>query len=213
MGEEHEHSSRLHNFVAFVVLLAIAFSALVPIWYYFYEIRQTEEQIQAVSAEYDDRIAKLTSDDAPFSQNIQDKLEKVRLLKELHIQKRWEQSHERVNRRYVTLSAVVEWIIILIILFLAVWQEKAVRGGTKNSTRSVAIVIPVFAALAIAVPAITQKLGFDGRQKLHDFRAQQIGFIIFELDSDLIAPESAWDRYKNLYRQSPSSIAEFPSLN
>lgn len=210
MDDSEIKSSRIQYIVPVIVLLAISFASLVPFYYYFQEVRRTREAILNASQTYEQRISEIKNEGNEVASSGEEV--KLIIINEVRTAMLWEWSHERVNRRYVTLSSVVEWIVVLIILFLSVWQEKVTNRGESSHSRVVALVIPVFAALAIAIPAITQKLGFDSRQKLHDFRAQQLGFLITELEADLVTPEAAWDRYRNLFRHSPSSIAEFPSL-
>ncbi|MEM7779239.1 MAG: hypothetical protein AAF697_02475 [Pseudomonadota bacterium] len=120
--------------------------------------------------------------------------------------------YEKINRRYTTISALTEWLIILFLLFLAIWQarDNASEQAAPSSRTVFDKMLPFLAALAIAVPSANGKLGYDARQQLHDFKAQQIHFILLELEMGKQDPIEAWHSYLALYRQSPTSIANFP---
>ncbi len=192
-------------------MASISLFIFVQFWYFYQETEQTSAQVNQLSQSYDARIRSLANQPDTLETSARDEIVKLSFLKEFKNQMTREQSHERVNRRYSTFTAMVEWFILLFVLFLAVLNERATapeQSGGHALKRSTSLLLVFFAALSIAVPAATQKLGFDARQRLHDFRAQQLGILIVELESGAIDSRQAWQRYRGFFRLSPSAYAE-----
>lgn len=205
---------------ATVVLSILLIASLVlfigvQFWYLYVESDTTKKLIQETSRSYDDRISELGGGATPEALESHSAIVRLSFLKEFKNQQVWEWSHERTNRRYVTFLSIAEWFVQLLVLFLAILNERIALQGEQlvyGLKRSTTLLLVFFAVLAIALPAATQKLGFDARQRLHDFRAQQLGFLIVGLESGITSPELAWFRFQALYQESPSSFAERPGL-
>jgi uncharacterized membrane protein YeiB len=202
--------------IVIVLLLVVVLTIFifVQFWYFYVETEATDKKIVEVGASYDDRIRHLTSSSEATVAN-KDEIIRLTFLKEFKNQQIWEQSHERVNRRYFSLASSAEWFVKLFVLFLAILNERlTVTGSAENQglKRGTIVLVVFFAAMAIALPALTHKLGFEARQRLHDFRALQLGFLITELESQATDPRNAWLRYQGLYKESPSSYANRPGF-
>ncbi len=196
-----------------LLVLVLTIFVVVQFWYFYVESDTTERKVAEVSASYDDRLRRLI----PPSGEVSNKDDIVRLtfLKEFKSQQVWERSHERVNRRYFSFISSTEWFVKLLVLFLALLNERVASPGSEDSLglkRGTIVLVVFFAAMSIALPALASKLGFEARQRLHDFRAQQLGFIITEVESGATDPRNAWLRYQELYKESPSSYANRPGF-
>lgn len=195
-------------FAASLILILILFMLLMLLFQY-EEQQAAEERVAEITKVYNQENESL-SDSFLSGEPERDPRKYLAHFKAQHV---YEKLYERTNRRYTTVSYSAEFVVILIILFLSVWAEKksALESDSIASYNGAFLkLLPFFAALAIAIPALNQKLGFDARQQLHDYRAQQLGFLVFELENGALSLDNAWSRYKQLYRQSPSSVAEYP---
>lgn len=183
---------------------------VVQLWYQYSETEKTKGTIQKISKTYDQRIKEAGNLSSLQATARQDEVIRLSFLKEFRNQKEWEQSHERVNRRYSTFISLSEWFVALFILWLAVLNERESvsvaqpEQGSKQE-RGVASLLMFFAALAIAFPAITQKLGYEVRQEIHDYRAHQLEMLIVELEAGATGPREAWLRYQALYGETVNS--------
>jgi hypothetical protein len=196
--------------LASILISFLVIFLLVQLWYLYAETENTKEAIQRISQTYDQRIKQTGVLGTLTPQARQNEIAKLSFLKEFRNQKEWERSHERVNRRYSTFISLSEWFLALFILWLTVLNERestvvaqpepgsGQRGGVPN-------LLVFFAALAIAFPAITQKLGFEVRQEIHDYRAHQLEMLIVELEAGVTGPREAWQRYQALYGESVNS--------
>jgi preprotein translocase subunit SecG len=210
------------NFLAaaIVILVGILIASLVifiavQFWYFYTETEMTKTTIDEINQQYNELIKQFSKENTKIDEAAQGEIMKLSFVKELKSQQVWEWSHERVNRRYSTFISIAEWFVLLFVLFLAILNERVTSSGQKENfglKRTTAVLVVFFAALAIALPAASQKLGFETRQRLHDFRAQQLGFIIVEIESGATDPKGAWLRYQGLYQQSPSSYANLPGF-
>lgn len=198
-----------------LLISAIVVFIFVQFWYFYNETRTTAEKISEIDVIYERKIERIMNESQEINDIEREDIIKLSFLKEFIIQMEWESSHEKVNRRYTTFISIVEWFVLLFVLFLAVLNEHTSRLGSREDyglKRATSHLIVFFAALAIALPAASEKLGFDARQRLHDFRAQQLGMLIVEVESGAVDPRTAWSRYQRLFQQSPSSYAEMPLL-
>jgi len=180
--------------LSIIVLVSILAFIFVQFWYFFQESENTKKVIQEIGQTYDSRIKQLVGTSGKIKISNKQEVVKLSFLKEFKSQQIYEWSHERVNRRYTTMISIGEWFVILFILFLAVWNESVSNSSGSDDfalKRAAALLIPFFAALAIALPAASQKLGYDARQQLHDFRAQQLGFLIVEVEAGVTEPQRA----------------------
>jgi hypothetical protein len=183
---------------------------VVQLWYLYSETEVTKENIQRISKTYDDRINEVKESAGLALGAKQDEIIKLSFLKEFRNQKEWERSHERVNRRFSTFISLSEWFLALFILWLTVLNEResvsaapAEQEGRRPG--GVSNLLVFFAALAIAFPAITQKLGFEVRQEIHDYRAHQLEMLVVEVEAGATGPRQAWLRYQALYGESVNS--------
>lgn len=195
-----------------VLLFFLLVFVFVQFWYFYVETETTLSKIASINQSYDEKLRQITPSSSPIAQR---EVMQLSFLKEFNGQQVWERSHERVNRRYSTLIGFTEWFVKLFVLFLAVFSERLTSPGSKASAalkRNTVVLVVFFAAISIALPALSHKLGYEARQKLHDFRAQQLGFLIVELESGVTDPRSAWMRFQGLYKESPSSYASRPGF-
>jgi uncharacterized membrane protein YeiB len=198
-----------------LLIFVLTIFVFVQFWYFYIESETTQKKVAEVSASYDDRIKQLTPVTSEGSNPNKDEIVRLTFLKEFKSQQVWERSHERVNRRYFSLTSSAEWFVKLLVLFLAVLNERVSSRNSKENAglkRGTIVLVVFFAAMSIALPALAHKLGFEARQRLHDFRAQQLGFIITELESGTSDARKAWLRYQELYKESPSSYANRPGF-
>lgn len=198
-----------------ILIVMLTIFVFVQFWYFYVETSTTESKIAEISASYDDKLGQLTTTSLDAAVVHKDEIVKLAFLKEFKNQRAWEQSHERVNRRYFSLASSADWFLKLLVLFLAILNERVTSPTSKDNLglkRSTIVLVVFFSAMSIAVPAFTQKLGFEARQRLHDFRALQLSFLITEVESGVTDPKSAWLRYQGLYRESPSSYANRPGF-
>ena len=118
---------------------------VVQLWYQYLETERTKDSVRKISKTYDDRIREIKSLPTTSTVPKSDEIIKLSFLKEFRNQKEWEQSHERVNRRFSTFISLSEWFLALFILWLAVLneyggaragqveQEERPKGGVPNS--------------------------------------------------------------------------------
>ncbi len=196
--------------LAGMLISFLAIFLVTQLWYLYWETEKTKEVIRGISRTYDERIGEISGSSRLAPAVRQEELIKLSFLKEFKNQREWENSHERVNRRYSTFIALSEWFVALFLLWLTVLNE---REGPRNTQADgearrgagVANLLVFFAALAIAFPAITQKLGFEVRQEIHDHRARQLGMLIVEVEAGATSSRQAWLRYQALFGGSVAS--------